>query len=124
MVNNMMLMLKNLLNFLLLTFSEIVEQVTKIPRVLKKYFINSFVNKKYVSNSGGIFSVRKGIPTGHAFTSLINSISTWVIWTIVIERCPYFADIKLNYSLQIQGDDVVISSDSQLEGRYKKEVEE
>jgi len=90
----------------------------------KKYFLNSFVNKKYVSNSGGIFSVRKGIPTGHAFTSLINSLSTWIIWTVVIENCPCFSEVKLGYSLQIQGDDVVISSDLRLRENCEKEIED
>jgi len=48
-------------------------------KLWKEYFYRSYVYKKYVTNTGNIFLVDRGTPTGHSFTSIINSIATWII---------------------------------------------
>jgi hypothetical protein len=47
------------------------------------------------------------MPSGHSWTSIINSIVNWIIWTSTIKNCPYIPiEIKSDYTLKIQGDDV------------------
>jgi hypothetical protein len=76
------------------------------------YFImDTLVNKKLILHNGNTWWCINGIPSGHAWTSLINSIVNWIIWTSTIKFCPFIPEgIRDDYELQIQGDDVKIDT--------------
>jgi hypothetical protein len=72
-----------------------------------KFIMDTMVNKRIILHNGNTFFCNHGIPSGHAWTSLINSIVNWIIWTSTIKNCPYIPlELKQDYELQIQGDDV------------------
>jgi hypothetical protein len=76
-----------------------------------KFIMDTMVNKKIILHNGNTFLCNNGIPSGHPWTSLINSISNWLIWTSTIKFCPHIPEeFKKDYELQIHGDDVTIHS--------------
>jgi hypothetical protein len=71
--------------------------------------MDTMVLKKIILHNGNTFLCTNGVPSGHAWTSLINSLVNWIIWTSTIKFCPFVpSQIKEDYELQVHGDDVNI----------------
>lgn len=72
-----------------------------------EFIMDTMVNKRIILHNGNTWFCNNGIPSGHAWTSLINSLVNWIIWTSTIKNCPHIPyELKEDYSLKIQGDDV------------------
>jgi hypothetical protein len=67
--------------------------------------------------------LNNGIPSGHAWTALINSICNWIIWTSTIKNCPHIPyEMKRDYKLQVQGDDINIHANVDLSACDRKKI--
>jgi hypothetical protein len=72
-----------------------------------KYVYSSFIRKNVVFPGGEIYALSRSIPTGHSWTSLIGTISNWIL-------CRYVCHIALSRSLNdrirlaLSGDDHLI----------------
>jgi hypothetical protein len=76
-----------------------------------KFLCDTFVMKRVILHNGNTFLVSCGVPSGHAWTSHINSMCNWLLWTSTISNCPHIPnEFRSDYELQIQGDDVCIHS--------------
>lgn len=72
-----------------------------------KFIMDTMVNKRLILHNGNTFFINNGIPSGHAWTSIMNSLVNWIIWTSTIKNCPHIPiEVKKDYNLKIQGDDV------------------
>lgn len=89
------------------------------------FIMDTMVNKRIILHNGNTFFCNNGIPSGHAWTSLINSIVNWIIWTSTIKNCPHIpTEVKEDYNLKIQGDDVDLDCNYPIsEEDIKKVVE-
>lgn len=90
-----------------------------------KFIMDTLVNKRLILHNGNTFFINNGMPSGHAWTSLINSLVNWIIWTSTIKNCPYVPpEVKKDYNLKIQGDDVDLDCNFIInEGDVKKIIE-
>jgi hypothetical protein len=88
-----------------------------------RFIMDTMVFKKIILHNGNTFMCNNGIPSGHAWTALINSICNWVIWTSTFKNCPHIPKaVKQNYSLQVQGDDVKIDTVSEITKRQRAKI--
>jgi hypothetical protein len=72
-----------------------------------KFIMDTMVNKRLILHNGNTWFCNNGIPSGHSWTSIMNSLVNWIIWTSTIKNCPHIpSEIKKDYNLKIQGDDV------------------
>lgn len=79
------------------------------------FLCDTFVLKRVVLHNGNTFLVTNGVPSGHAWTTQINSMANWILWTITIHNCPEFSqEFRRDYALQIMGDDVGLHSNVDL----------
>lgn len=74
-----------------------------------RFLYETMVFKRIILHNGNSFLLFNGVPSGHAWTSHINSLVNWIIWTSTIHNCPFISkDVSNDYELQIQGDDIVL----------------
>lgn len=75
------------------------------------YICASVVDKFIVLDPGLIFKLMKGLPSGHPFTSLVNTISNWVIWSTIFVNYSKLSNTPLDdskFRLVCSGDDTVL----------------
>lgn len=100
---------------------------TKNKTVLNhfRFLCDTMVLKRVILHNGNTFLITSGVPSGHAWTSHINSMVNWILWTSTIHNCPVFCQaFRSDYELQIMGDDVCLHSNIMLseEDRHKISV--
>lgn len=81
------------------------------------FIFNGFVNKFYHTKDGHMFQVLRGTPTGNVFTSFVNSMSVWLMWSEALSVLPVLSNAVVNpngASLCVQGDDIIVGIDSEL----------
>jgi len=90
-----------------------------------KFIMDTMVNKRIILHNGNTFLCNNGMPSGHAWTSIINSIVNWIIWTSTVKNCPHIElAVSRDYSLCVQGDDIVLHCNALItEDNVKKIVE-
>lgn len=90
-----------------------------------KFICDTFVMKRLILHNGNSFLITNGIPSGHAWTSHINSMCNWILWTSTIHNCPHIPlKFREDYELQIQGDDVCIHSNVFLGKNVRDKISE
>jgi hypothetical protein len=88
-----------------------------------KFLCDTFVNKRVVLHNGNSFLITNGVPSGHAWTSHINSLCNWLLWTSTIHNCPHIpVNFREDYELQIQGDDVCIHSNVNMTKEVRDKI--
>jgi hypothetical protein len=90
-----------------------------------RFLCDTMVLKRVIMHNGNTFLITSGVPSGHAWTSHINSMVNWLLWTSTIHNCPVFClAFREDYELQIMGDDVCLHSNIKLseEDRHKISV--
>lgn len=86
-----------------------------------KFLCDTFVMKRVILHNGNTFLVNHGVPSGHAWTSHINSMANWILWTSTIHNCPHIPkEVRSDYRLQIMGDDVCLHSNAFLSADVRK----
>jgi hypothetical protein len=66
------------------------------------YMMSGFIHKQVAIPGRFVYMISKGLPSGSPFTSLINSICAWLIWSYVFK----LVNIK-NVDLMVYGDDTI-----------------
>lgn len=78
---------------------------------LMYYITSSIIDKFVVLDPGLIFKLMKGLPSGHPFTSLVNTISNWVLWSTIIVNYCKDTGTKLDdqcFGIVCSGDDTIV----------------
>lgn len=79
---------------------------------LWKRYINDFIHSRLMLHDGSVYQVHKGVPSGSAFTSIIDSIVNLILMQYVWIKLTGRA-LKRD-QLVILGDDVVVADDVRL----------
>jgi len=75
------------------------------------YIVSSIVDKHIVVDPGVVYKLMKGLPSGHPFTSLVNTIANWVLWSTIFYKCSVESGLALDdrWCCVCSGDDTLIS---------------
>lgn len=88
-----------------------------------KFIMDTLVIKRVILHNGNSFVLNHGMPSGHVWTSMVNSISNWLIWTSTMLYCPYVPrGIKQDYALQIHGDDIALHTNVQIDKGVREQI--
>lgn len=88
-----------------------------------RFLCDTMVLKRVILHNGNMFLITSGVPSGHAWTSHINSLVNWILWTSTIHNCPIFSQaFRDDYELQIMGDDVCLHSNVLLTNEQRQKV--
>jgi hypothetical protein len=80
-----------------------------------EFMMNGYINKFVHLPNGHVFTIKRGTPTGNVFTSMINSLCTWIMWTDYLQTNQLrYNHIGNDYRLSVQGDDIVIWSNQKF----------
>lgn len=82
------------------------------------YFCDGFLNKTVVCPDGNFFKFYKGVPSGNAWTSIINSIVNCLMIEEIFRSYRAFGWKDFDY--QVLGDDVEVFSDKEFYFTEKK----
>lgn len=92
----------------------ILEQLFTQSQAAKNYFYyiaSSVIDKHVIVDPGVIYKLMKGLPSGHPFTSLINTLCNWIIWSTAFNNI-YTKHNKVlddDFNLICFGDDTLLS---------------
>lgn len=90
------------------------------------YITSSIVDKHIVADPGVVYKLMKGLPSGHPFTSLVNTVANWVLWSTIFYKCSQESGLALDdrWRCICSGDDTLISFpmnlDTQLINKYAR----
>jgi len=76
-------------------------------------YVNDFIHTRLVVPSGYIYQVHKGVPSGSAFTSLIDSMANVYMCNYIWARLT--GHVIPHAQLLVMGDDAVIGTDHRLQ---------
>jgi hypothetical protein len=76
-----------------------------------RFLLDSLIDKHVVLDSGHIYKLSKGLPSGHPLTSLINSVINWVLWSTIFNNVCKRMGRKLDdqWQVYVSGDDSVMT---------------
>lgn len=76
-----------------------------------RFVLESMIDKHIVLDSGHIYKLSKGLPSGHPLTSLVNSTINWILWTTIFNNICKRLNIELcdKWKVFVSGDDSLIS---------------
>jgi len=60
------------------------------------YITSSVVDKHIIIEPGAIYKLMKGLPSGHPFTALVNTVACWILWTTIFYKCSILSGIPLD----------------------------
>lgn len=92
----------------------ILEQLFTRNEACKNYFYyiaSSVVDKHVIVEPGVLYKLMKGLPSGHPFTSLINTLCNWIIWTTAFDNIyrKHGKVLDDDFNLICFGDDTLLS---------------
>jgi hypothetical protein len=76
-------------------------------------YVNDFIHTRIVLPDGGVYQVHRGVPSGSAFTSLIDSMVNVYLMNYLWARLT--GHTLSHNQLLVMGDDAVIASDEKVE---------
>jgi hypothetical protein len=76
-------------------------------------YVNDFIHSRIIAPDGHVYQKHKGVPSGSAFTSIIDSIVNLILVSYMFER---LTGHSLNHDrVLVMGDDVIIGSNTRLD---------
>jgi hypothetical protein len=88
-----------------------------------RFITDTIVLKRVILHNGNTCLIKHGMPSGHAWTSHINSLCNWIIWTSTMMYCPYVPhNIGEDYALQIMGDDVALHTKVRISKEKRNQI--
>jgi hypothetical protein len=69
------------------------------------FILSSFLVKRVVGDGGIVYKITKGIPTGHPFTSVVNTLVNFITFSYLEHECKVDFPFKKFY-----GDDTILST--------------
>jgi len=76
-------------------------------------YVNDFIHSRIIAPDGHVYQKHKGVPSGSAFTSIIDSIVNLILVSYMFEKLTGHS-LKHDRVL-VMGDDVIIGSNTRLE---------
>jgi hypothetical protein len=91
----------------------IIRQCVPLNRAMDNliyYICSSVIDKFILIDPGLLFKLTKGLPSGHPFTSIINTVCNWVLWTTIFYNYCQRTDTDCDHRFRIicSGDDTII----------------
>jgi hypothetical protein len=80
---------------------------------LYRRYVNDFIHSRIITAEGDVWQKHKGVPSGSAFTSIVDSIVNLILITYVWKRAT--GSVIPHDRILIMGDDVVVASNTRLE---------
>jgi len=88
-------------------------ELSEADEAVWRRYVNDFIHSRLIGSDGEVYQKHKGIPSGSAFTSIIGCLVNLVLSQYIWERATGHG-IPAD-RLLIQGDDVVIASNTRIE---------
>jgi hypothetical protein len=76
-------------------------------------YVNDFIHSRIIAPDGHVYQKHRGVPSGSAFTSIIDSIVNLILVSYMFEKCTGHS---LNHDrVLVMGDDVIVGSNTRLD---------
>jgi hypothetical protein len=72
------------------------------------FIVSGYLDSTILAPGRRVFVKTRGTPSGSPWTSIINSLSNWIMVTSIFRKCKDYRCVS--YKLSIQGDDIVVGT--------------